>query len=193
VLLSELKIKKEKLTKQNEIGLIKKKQVKIKKEKPKKHPKRNNNTLTLTTHPYNSNQSLLYPTENFHVLSDFAESNLSQLSMIENILFNLNEDESQWDVESNKLEIQKESTEFDYYYTLQMKKSKDKEMKTNLEKNYISVMRPYLKLEVANDIMENKYSMNEYGLKNGDIIHVPFSENEKRILEVQKSLNNIQK
>jgi hypothetical protein len=55
------------------------------------------------------------------------------------------------------------------------------------------VMRPYLKLEVAKEIMENKYSMNEYGLKNGDIIHVPFSENEKRILEVQKSLKNIQK
>jgi hypothetical protein len=135
----------------------------------------------------------LYPTENFHTLSDFTESNLSQLSMIENILFNLNEDESQWEFESNKLEIQKEKTEFDYYYTLEMSKSKNNEMKRNLEKNYISVMRPYLKLEVANDIMENKYSMNELGLKNGDIIHVPFSENEKKILCSQKSLEKIQK
>jgi hypothetical protein len=135
----------------------------------------------------------LYPTENFHTLSDFTESNLSQLSMIENILFNLNEDESQWEFESNKLEIQKEKTEFDYYYTLEMSKSKNNEMKRNLEKNYISVMRPYLKLEVANDIMENKYSMNELGLKNGDIIHVPFSENEKKILCSQKTLEKIQK
>ena len=159
----------------------------------KKQPKRRKPTiLSLITSPYNSNQSLLFPNENFFYLPDERESILSKLSMIENILLNYIEDEDKFKKEIPKLKFTQEKTKFNFFYEIEKSKCKNEEIKNNLEENFLSINRPYLRLSLANDIMENKISLNEFGLRNGDLIHVPFSEREKIIVENEMIKENFQ-
>eukprot|EP01080_Neovahlkampfia_damariscottae_P006872 gene6872-11034_t len=156
-----------------------------------KRPKRKKMTnFSLITTPYNSNQSLLFPNENFYYLPDERETILSKLSIIESILLNLNEEENKLDFTKKIHYRDVQETNFDYFYQLELSKCNDEKLKKNVEDNFLSISRPYLKLSIAKDIMENKISLNEFGLKNGDLIHVPFSLREKTIVEQEMAKEN---